>query len=345
MSSQVDEAASRAQVTAVRISASERGYHADVVPMNGGALTRVSDPAGEVLVRVHHSSLNYKDALALTGAGKVVRRFPCVAGIDLAGEVVASSSEAYRPGQLVLATGYDLGTAHDGGLATHARLPARWLVPLPAALSSFEAMCLGTAGFTAALAIERMEAMDCEPSRGPVVVSGATGGVGSLAIDMLAGRGYEVAALTGKLGNEPMLSALGARQLLDRHTVTSSKALDTGRWAGGIDNLGGPYLAWMLATALPGAVVASVGNAAHASLTTTVFPFILRGVSLLGIDSAYCPAARRERVWSRLALDLRPRSLGQFVKTLALSQVIEASRMLLAGTNTGRFVVDLTREA
>ncbi|MBP7469199.1 MAG: acryloyl-CoA reductase, partial [Thauera sp.] len=252
-----------------------------------GTLAAEQLDAGEVTIRVHYSSINYKDALAATGAGKIIRRFPCVGGIDLCGEVVDSADARFAPGDKVIATSFDIGVAHHGGYAEYARVPAGWVVPLPAGLDLFEAMALGTAGFTAALGIVRMEDNGLAPANGPVIVTGATGGVGALAIDMLAQLGYHVVALTGKEAESDYLKMLGAAEILLRSTIDFDKVrpLEAARWAGAVDNVGGQILHWVLATMKQAGTVASIGNAASFNIDTTVFPFILRGVSLLGVDS------------------------------------------------------------
>ena len=300
------------------------------------------DP-GEVVVKVGYSGVNYKDALAATGAGKVIRRFPCVGGIDLAGEVVSSADARFRPGDAVLATGYDLGVAHDGGFARYARVPADWLVPLPAGLSLYEAMALGTAGFTAALAIHRLEQNELTPGKGKVIVTGATGGVGSLAVQMLARLGYHVVALTGKEGEQDFLKALGAKEVLLRGSVDmkGTRPLEKGLWAGALDAVGGDTLAWLARTMQLEGAIASFGNAGGAELHTTVFPFILRGVKLLGVDSAATQMALRKQLWGRLATDLRPQHLDLMTHRITLQQLPETCAALIAGTARGRAVVEI----
>ncbi|HLT25775.1 MAG TPA: acryloyl-CoA reductase [Zeimonas sp.] len=309
-----------------------------------GRLTTMSpeqlDP-GELLVRVRYSSINYKDALAATGAGKIVRRFPCVGGIDLMGEVVESDDARFRPGDPVIATSFDLGVSHHGGYAQYARVPAQWALALPAGLTPFESMALGTAGFTAGLAIVRMEANGLTPSNGPVVVTGATGGVGGLAIDMLAQLGYEVVALTRKASEEGYLRGLGAAsvELVSNIDPASARPLERARWAGAVDNVGGPILHWILASMKQAGTVASIGNAASIELHTTVFPFILRGVSLLGVDSAYMGFPTRQRVWERLAGDLKPRHLHEMTRTIDLEALPTAFDDHVQGRVKGRTVV------
>lgn len=299
--------------------------------------------AGEVAIRVRYSSINYKDALAATGAGKIIRRFPCVGGIDLAGEVLDSADPRFKAGDEVIATSYDIGVSHHGGYAEYARVPAQWVVPLPKGLSLFESMALGTAGFTAGLAVLRMEANGLEPGKGPVVVSGATGGVGGLAVDMLAGLGYAVTALTGKATEQDYLRGLGAAEVKLTSTLDHTKVrpLEASQWAGAVDNVGGPILHWMLATMKQAGTVASIGNAASIELHTTVFPFILRGVSLLGVDSGYIGFPTRQIVWDRLAGDLKPRHLAEVTRTITLEQLPAAFDDFIAGRVKGRTVVQM----
>lgn len=306
-----------------------------------GTLAAEQLDAGEVTIRVHYSSINYKDALAATGAGKIIRRFPCVGGIDLCGEVVDSADARFAPGDKVIATSFDIGVAHHGGYAEYARVPAGWVVPLPAGLDLFEAMALGTAGFTAALGIVRMEDNGLAPANGPVIVTGATGGVGALAIDMLAQLGYHVVALTGKEAEADYLKMLGAAEILLRSTIDFDKVrpLEAARWAGAVDNVGGQILHWVLATMKQAGTVASIGNAASFNIDTTVFPFILRGVSLLGVDSGYMGFPTRQRVWDRLATDLKPRHLAEITRTIAFDDLSAAFDDFIHGRVKGRTVV------
>jgi acrylyl-CoA reductase (NADPH) len=296
---------------------------------------------GEITLRVLYSSVNYKDALAATGAGKIIRRFPCVGGIDMVGEVIASEDAKFAPGDTVIATSFDIGVAHHGGFAQLARVPAAWAVALPPGLSAFEAMALGTAGFTAGLAIVRMEENGLTPRNGPVVVSGATGGVGSLAIGMLAKLGYEVVALTRKAQEAPYLKALGAARIqsLSDIDLGQVRSMEAAQWAGAVDNVGGTVLHWMLATMKQAGTVASIGNASSVELHSTVFPFILRGVSLLGIDSGYMGFPTRAKVWERLGSDLKPDSLDKLVKTVAFADIEPVFEDFIAGRAKGRTVV------
>ena len=299
--------------------------------------------AGEVVVKVAYSSVNYKDALAGTGAGKVIRRFPCVGGIDLSGTVVESSDARYAKGDAVIATSFDLGVSHDGGYAEYARLPADWLVRAPRGMSLKHAMVIGTAGYTAALGVARMEHNGLAPQNGPVIVNGATGGVGSVAIDILAQRGYRVTALTGKDSESDYLRRIGASEVMLRSSIDVAKIrpLDKALWAGGVDNLGGDTLAWMLSTMQQSATVASIGLAANHAWKASVMPFILRGVSLLGIDSGYTPNPQRQQVWDRLADDLKPAHLDDMVRVIPFSQLPDVFQDFLDAKVRGRIVVDI----
>jgi acrylyl-CoA reductase (NADPH) len=299
--------------------------------------------AGEVVVKVAYSSVNYKDALAATGAGKVIRRFPCVGGIDLSGTVVESSDARYAKGDAVIATSFDLGVSHDGGYAEYARLPADWLVRAPRGMSLKHAMVIGTAGYTAALGVARMEHNGLAPQNGPVIVNGATGGVGSVAIDILAQRGYRVTALTGKDSESDYLRRIGASEVMLRSSIDVAKIrpLDKALWAGGVDNLGGDTLAWMLSTMQQSATVASIGLAANHAWKASVMPFILRGVSLLGIDSGYTPNPQRQQIWDRLADDLKPAHLDDMVRVIPFSQLPDVFQDFLDAKVRGRIVVDI----
>ncbi|HEY2808544.1 MAG TPA: oxidoreductase [Steroidobacteraceae bacterium] len=297
--------------------------------------------AGAVVIRVTHSGINYKDALAATGAGKILRRYPLVGGIDLAGVVESSEDARYAAGDAVLVTGCALSETHDGGYAQFARVPGDWVIPLPAGLSAFEAMAIGTAGFTAAFAIDRMEQNGQAPQGGPIVVTGASGGVGSIAVDMLSARGYRIFAVSGKAAAAPYLRELGAHEVLARQELDlGSRALETARFGGAIDNLGGEVLTWLTRTVDFWGNIASIGLAAGAELNTTVMPFILRGVSLLGINSSATPRARRIAVWQRIGTDLRPRHLARIVtRTIEFDELPSAFPAHLEGAVTGRTVV------
>jgi len=299
--------------------------------------------AGDVVIKVAYSSVNFKDALAATGAGKIIRRFPCVGGIDLSGTVVESGDARFRKGDAVIATSYDIGVAHDGGYAEYARIPADWVVPMPKGLDPFEAMALGTAGFTAALAVERMEHDGLKPANGPVIVTGATGGVGSIAVDILAGAGYHVVALTGKEHETDYLKGLGAKEVMLRGSLDLGKIkpLDKATWAGAVDNLGGEVMSWIASTMQIGGTLASIGLAASHNFNSTVMPFILRGVSLLGIDSVNAPMPLREKVWKRLGSDLKPRQLKSIVTTVNFADLPGVFKKILDKEMRGRTVVKI----
>jgi len=298
---------------------------------------------GEVVFKTVYSSVNYKDALAATGTGgKIIRKYPLVGGIDAAGTIVSSADARFRAGEEVICTSYDMGVAHDGGYAQYCRVPADWIVPRPAGLTLFEAMALGTAGYTAGLAIELLELNGLKPENGAVLVNGATGGVATLAIDMLAKQGYRVTALTGKPQEREFLMALGAAEVQDRPSIEGSKRpLEKPLWAAAFDSVGGEQLAWLTRTMQPYGLIASFGNAGGIELTTTVLPFILRGVRLIGVDSACTPMGLRRRVWERLAADLKPRHLDTIATTISLADLPEHFDRLLKGGNRGRTVVQL----
>lgn len=298
------------------------------------------DP-GEVTIAVAYSGVNYKDALAATGAGRIIRRFPCVGGVDLAGTVIKSADPAFAPGDQVLATSYDIGVAHHGGYAEMARIPAAWVLKLPSGLSLRDAMALGTAGFTAGLAVVRMEHDGLKPENGPVVVSGATGGVGSIAVEILARRGYQVHALTGKADATDYLKQLGASEVVLRSSLDLGKikALDRALWAGAVDNLGGDVLSWMTSTMQIGGTLASIGLAASMDYKTTVAPFILRGVSLLGIDSVNCPMPVRAEVWRRLAGEFKPVQVIAQAHEIAFGELPGVFDDFLKARVKGRVVV------
>jgi acrylyl-CoA reductase (NADPH) len=300
---------------------------------------------GEVVIRGHYSSINYKDALAATGKGRILRRFPLVGGIDVAGEVVSSSDARYQPGDAVLVTGCGLSEEHDGGYAEYARVRGDWVIPIPAGLDPRSVMQLGTAGFTAGLAIHRLEHNGLAPDNGPVIVTGATGGVGSLAVDMLAGRGYRVTALTGKAEAADDLRALGAAEVLVRGEFEmGTRPLEKAMWAGAVDNLGGETLAWLTRTMDWWGSIASIGLAQSHELHTTVMPFILRGANLLGVNSVATPRPLRIEVWDRLATGLKPRHLDKIAhKTVTLSELPDAFGEYIDGQVRGRTIVDLRR--
>jgi NADPH2:quinone reductase len=297
---------------------------------------------GGVVIKTAFSSVNYKDALAATGRAKIIRRFPLIGGIDVAGTVESSADSSFRAGDPVLVTGYDLGVAHDGGYSAYARVPAEWVVPVPKGLSVFDAMAIGTAGFTAALSIVEMERNGLAPSNGPVIVTGATGGLGSIAVQCLAARGYDVTALTGKPDEEEYLRSLGAAKVMARGTLQmGTRPLEKATWAGAVDPVGGATLAWLTRTMMQNGCIASSGLAGGTDLQTTVLPFILRGVKLLGIDSVMCPMPTRLEVWRRLATDLKPAKLAATAHEISLAELPAAFDVLLKGQARGRYVVKL----
>lgn len=301
------------------------------------------DP-GEVVVRVAYSDVNYKDALAATGKGRILLRPSCVGGIDLAGTVVSSTDPAFAKGDAVLAVGHEIGVKHHGGYAEYARIPARWAVKLPKGMTLWEAMAFGTAGYTAGLAIVKMEHNGLHPAGGPVIVNGATGGVGSIAIAALAKLGYEVVALTGKAEQGDYLKALGAKEIKLRSELDLAKIrpLDKATWQGAVDNLGGEVLAWMASTMKFNGVIASIGLAASHKLDTTVMPFILRGASLLGINSTDAPSPELERkVWDRLGSDMKPANLKSMARTIPFADLPKVFGDYIDAKVTGRIVVDL----
>jgi acrylyl-CoA reductase (NADPH) len=300
--------------------------------------------SGEVTIRVEYSSVNYKDGLAVRADGRVVRSYPLIPGIDLAGVVESSTDRRFTSGDRVLAHGYEIGVAHHGGLAERARVPADWVVPLPNGLTARQAMALGTAGFTAALSVVALEAAGLKPGTGPVIVTGASGGVGSTAVSMLAARGYEVAASTGSTDAHEYLRSLGATTILDRAETSaeSSRPMDRGRWAGAVDAVGGSTLAYLLRTTNYGGSIAISGNAGGVEFSSNVFPFILRSINVLGIDSVAVPIERRIKVWERLASDLRPPHLDDAItREIALEDAPDALEKIVQGAVQGRTVVQI----
>ena len=297
--------------------------------------------AGQLRVAVQWSGINYKDALAATGAGKIMKRFPLVVGIDLAGTVIESADARFAVGAEVIVVGCGIGEESDGGFAEQAVVQADWAVRPPAGLSLREAMAIGTAGFTAAMGIQRLEDNGLTPASGAVLVNGATGGVGSLGLNMLAGAGYRVTALTGKAGAADWLRALGAAEVMLSGALPEKvRPLEKALWAGAIDNLGGATLAWLCATTQPLGSIASIGLASSHELHTTVMPFILRGVNLLGINSTYCPVPLRDKVWARLGGDLKPRGLDAIARReVGLRELPEVFNDYLQGRVTGRTLV------
>ena len=317
---------------------------------NGGIAGRVVEmkldelSPGEVVFRAAYSSVNYKDALAATGAGgKIIRKYPLTGGIDAAGTVVSSSDSRFKPGDAVICTSYDMGVAHDGGYGEYCRVPADWVVPLPAGLTVFEAMALGTAGYTAGLAIELLELNGLAPQNGKVLVNGATGGVATLAIDMLARHGYDITAVTGKEDQQAFLNQIGASEVLPRRSIDPGKRpLEKALWAAAFDSVGGEQLTWLTRTMQTHGLIASFGNAGGVELNTTVLPFILRGVRLIGVDSAYSPMPLRRKVWARLATDLKPRHLDSIAHLIKLNDLPGQFERMLQGRARGRAIVDLS---
>ena len=298
------------------------------------------DP-GEVIIRTKYSTINYKDALSYNGTGRIMRKFPTVAGIDMAGTVDSSNDPRFKRGDKVIVTGYDMGVAHDGGYAEYVRVPADWVVRRPESMTAFDAMTLGTAGFTAALAIHLMQHNGLKPENGPVAVTGATGGVGSVAIEILAKLGYDVTAITGKPQDAGYLRDIGAKEIVLRQALdlTKLKPLDKATWAGAVDNLGGDMLAWLLSTSKIGGTVAAVGLAADMKLNTSVAPFILRGVHLLGVDSANTPMSLRQALWNKLAVAWRPDRVHDQVRTIDFAELPMHFDAYIKGMVRGRTVV------
>ncbi len=310
-------------------------------------LTLADLSPGNVVIRGDWSSINYKDALAVSGRGRILRRFPLVAGVDIAGTVVQSGDARFKPGDAVAVHGCGLSETHDGGFSEYAQVPAEWVNRLPAGIDTRTAMALGTAGFTAALAIHRLEQMGQVPDMGPIAVTGATGGVGSVAIALLAGLGYRVTAVTSKSTADDYLRGLGATEICNlQGRELGTKPLEKTLWGGAVDNLGGATLAWLTRTVAPHGSIASVGLAQGYELHTTVMPFILRGVSLLGINSVEVPATLRAEVWRRLAGDLKPAQLPAIVtREVALAEVPEVVAAWIDGANVGRCLVRLRDQA
>ena len=304
------------------------------------------DP-GDVLVRTKYSTINYKDALSYNGTGRIMRKFPTVAGIDMSGTVEQSSDARWKKGDKVIVHAYDMGVAHDGGYSEFVRVPGDWVVRRPESMTAFDAMTLGTAGFTAALAIHLMQHNGLKPGSGPVAVTGATGVVGCVAVEILAKLGYQVVAITGKAKEEgDWLRSIGAKEVLARQSIdlTKIRPLGTATYAGAIDNLGGDILAWLLSMQKVGGTVAAVGLAADMKLHTTVAPFILRGVHLLGVDSANCPMALRQAIWNRLAVDWRPDRVHDQVRTIDFEELPTHFDAYLKGMVRGRTVVRVGRD-
>jgi acrylyl-CoA reductase (NADPH) len=298
---------------------------------------------GDVVIRVAYSGVNYKDGLASIPDGRVIRKYPLVPGIDLSGLVVESNDPRFKPGDQALVTSFDLGVSHCGGFSEYARVKADWVVPLPDGLTLKEAMAIGTAGYTAALAIHQMEHMGLRPANGPVLATGATGGLGSMAISIFKALGYTVAASTGKEAEHDYLRELGADEILSREETSaeSNRPLEKERWAGSIDAVGGSTLAYLLRSTKYGGSVASIGNTGGANFSTTVFPFILRAVNLLGIESAYCPMELRRQLWQQLASDYKPAHLDMIAREISFDELPQALAAILKGGVRGRIVVKI----
>ena len=325
---------------AIMIDKTRTGSRASVRSLDPADL-----PEGEITLRVDYSSLNYKDALAITGRGPVVRRFPMIPGIDLAGEIIASDDPVYRPGDQVIANGWGLGEEHWGGLSQMARVHGKWLLPRPRNFSARQCMGIGTAGYTAMLCVMALEKGGVTPGDGDIVVTGAGGGVGGIAIALLARLGYRVVAVTGRDSLTEYLRTLGAAEVVGRSALTyTARPLQAARWSGAIDVAGGKVLAALCASMRPGGVVAACGLAAGMDLPLTVAPFILRGVTLHGIDSVMCPRDQRMAAWARLERDLDPALVDSMCEEITLKQAIATSPQLLAGNIRGRIVVS-TRDA
>ena len=301
-------------------------------------------PEGDVTIRVHHTTMNYKDALAITGKSPVVRRFPMVPGIDIAGEVTASDSPDYKAGDEVIMNGWGVGEVHWGGYAQYARMKSDWLLHKPAGLSGADCMAIGTAGYTAALCVQRLLDAGLKPEDGTVLVTGANGGVGSFAVSLLSAMGFTVAASTGRPEEADYLKSLGATEIVDRADLSEKgRPLDKELFAGAVDSVGSTTLANVLSKTKYDGTVAACGLAQGFDLPSTVMPFILRGVTLAGVDSVYCPTPRRTEAWNRLAADLDPAKLDAMTSEIGLEAVIETAPEQLAGKVRGRVVVDVNR--
>lgn len=313
--------------------------------LSGQVLDQSPDslPSNDVTIAVEYSSLNYKDGLAVTGTGKIIRQFPMIPGIDLAGTVEHSHCGAWQPGDRVVLTGWGTGERYPGGFTQKARAKSEWLVKIPDALSTKQAMSIGTAGFTAMLCVLALEHQGLAPGSGEVVVTGAAGGVGSVAVAILAKLGYKVTASTGRAETHDYLRSLGASEIVDRSVLgdVSKKPLEAERWTAAVDSVGGTTLINLLKTMQYGGSVAACGLAGGADLATTVFPFILRGVNLLGIDSVQCRMPKREQAWTRLAADLSPAQMDHMTRVISLSEVERYSKEILVGKIQGRTVVDV----
>ncbi|MGR9108356.1 MAG: oxidoreductase [Gammaproteobacteria bacterium] len=323
---------------AFRIDRKDGRHHAGFETI---ALDQLSE--GDVVIKALYSGINYKDALAATGKGDILRKFPLVGGVDVSGLVEQSCVPEFRKGDPVLVCGCGLSETLDGGYADYVRVPADCVVPLPATLSLYEAMAIGSAGFSAALALDTMQLNGQTPGRGPIIVTGASGGVGSYSIDLLSGAGFRVVAITGKPECRDYLESLGAAEVLIREDLElGTRPLEKGLWGGAIDSVGGDLLAWLTRTVKPRGNIASIGLAAGVNLKTTVFPFILRGINLLGINSVFCPAALKKKIWNRLAGDLRPRHINTIVNhVIPLEKIPDVFQDYLNSAVIGRTVVKI----
>jgi putative YhdH/YhfP family quinone oxidoreductase len=331
------------------MSSTFRAFVVNKTPENFTAqlqeLSREDLPPGEVLVKVAYSSVNYKDGLATIPSGNIVRKYPFVPGIDLSGTVVESSDARFKEGDEVIVTSYDLGVSHFGGFSEYARVKADWIVPLPKGLSLKEAMAYGTAGFTAALALHQLEKNGLKTSNGPVLVTGATGGVGSIAVSILHSQGYTISASTGKAAEHDYLKQLGASEILSREEVSaeSNRPMEKERWGGSIDSVGGNTLAYLIRTTKYAGSVAACGLTGGNAVNTTVFPFILRGVNLLGIDSVACPMELRRELWERMAGELKPQGLLDSIgQEVSLDELPNVTASILKGGVRGRTIVKLS---
>ncbi len=324
-------------IRCILVTKSDAGQTAALSTVTDGDLME-----GDVTVAVSHSTLNYKDGLAITGAAPVVRKFPLIAGIDFAGKVLTSSDQRFKPGDAVVANGWGMGETHHGGYATRARVKGEWLVPLPSAFSAADAMAIGTAGYTSMLSVMALEQAGLTPARGPVLVTGAAGGVGSVAIALLSKLGYRVIAATGRTSEEAYLKGLGASEVIDRAELnTDVRPLSKERWAGAVDSVGSKTLANVLAGTSYGGVVAACGLAQGMDLPSSVAPFILRGVTLAGVESVHCPRPRRLQAWERLARDLDLAKLRATVSQAKLADLLTLAPQILKGQVRGRVVVDV----
>lgn len=325
------------KIRCLLVTKTEAGQSASLSEIDEAALMD-----GDVTVDVAHSTLNYKDGLAITGTAPVVRKFPLIAGIDFAGKVVQSADARFKPGDAVVCNGWGMGESHHGGYATRARVKGEWLVPLKAPFSTADAMAIGTAGYTSMLAVMALEDAGLAPAKGPVLVTGAAGGVGSIAIALLSKLGYRVIAATGRVSEADYLRGLGAAEIIDRAELnTDVRPLAKERWAGAVDSVGSKTLANVLASTQYGGVVAACGLAQGMDLPSSVAPFILRGVTLAGIESVYCPRPRRLKAWERLAADLDPAKLRATVKPATLGDLLALGPQILKGQVRGRVVVDV----